>query len=336
MIFVTGGSGMLGSYVLLELLNNGQTVRASKRPQSSLNICHQVFKTFSTLGNDLFSQIEWVDVDLFNQEDIEEHLSDISEVYHCAAQITNSRNDKFQLIENNSQITQNLVDAALNKNISKFCYVSSIAALGNTIDGTLISEKIMWKEQSTNSTYSISKYLSEMIVWRGIAEGLNAVIVNPSVILGIGDWNKGSANLFKKVDEGLKYYTKGSSGFVAAQDVAKIMYLLMNCEDCFKQNYIISSENLNFKELFDKISMALNVKAPYIYATPFLTQLAWRLEWLKGKIFRKDVLITKESARTAHKILKYDTSKLLEQLDFKYTNIDKTISEIARIYKTSL
>ena len=216
--------------------------------------------------------------------------------------------------------------------MSKFCHVSSIAALGNTIDETLISETTAWVEQKNNSTYSISKYLSEMIVWKGIAEGLNAVIVNPSVILGVGDWEKGSANLFKKIANGLKYYTHGSSGFVNAKDVAKLMLLLMENENSFKQNYIISAENLDFKDLFDKISQSLKTKAPQIYATPFITQWAWRLEWLKSKLLRTIPLITKESAQTAHKILKYDNSKLLKTVPFEYTPIDDTISEIANIY----
>ena len=333
MIFVTGATGMLGSYLLLDLLKEGKEILASKRPTSSTLTTKYIFETLSDKGGDLFSKIRWVDVDLFSQIDIEENLIGVSEIYHCAAYISSSSKDKTFLIENNRIITENIVNAALNIDISKFCHVSSIAALGNKSNAELIDEETLWKVQKNNSKYSRSKYYSEMEVWRGIAEGLNAVIVNPAVILGVGDWNKGSANLFKKIADGLKYYTLGSSGFVNAKDVSQIMIQLMNCETCFHKNYIITAENLDFKMLFEKISNSLDVKAPKIYATPLLTQLAWRLEWFKSKFTGKDPLITKESARTAHKKLAYNNAKLTEALGFRYFSVTESISEIAKYYK---
>ena len=332
MIFITGGTGMLGSYLLLELLKTNDAIKASKRKGSSLKITENIFHSFSNNANELLAKIKWVEVDLFDQNNIEEQLTDISEIYHCAAIISASPRNKSQLIDNNQIITQNIVNAALSKDISKFCHVSSIAALGNTLGTDLIKETTLWKEQKDNSTYSISKYKSEMEVWRGIAEGLNAVIVNPSVILGMGDWQKGSANLFKKVDNGLKYYALGSSGFVNASDVVRIMINLMQRKETFGQNYIISAINSNYKNIFSTIAEALKVKAPHIYASPFLTQVVWRAEWIKSKVLGFDPLITKESARTAHKVLQYDNSKLLKAIPFQYQSIEETIQEIANIY----
>ena len=334
MILVTGGTGMLGSYLLLELTKSNKQVFASKRINSSTAITKQIFKAFSESKEDLFSKIKWVNVDLFSQNDIEENLTGIKEIYHCAAYISSSSKDKAFLIENNRLITENLVNAALNVHIEKFCHVSSISALGNARNGELISETTFWKEQKNNSTYSTSKYYSEMEVWRAMAEGLNAVIVNPAVILGVGNWEKGSANLFKKINDGIKFYTLGSSGFVNATDVVRIMTQLMSCKDCFGQGYIISAENIDFKTLFGKIAESLSVTAPKIYATTLLTQLAWRIEWVKSKVSGIDPLITKESARTAHKVLKYNNTKLLDTISFKYQTVDNTIKEIAAIYKS--
>ena len=324
---------MLGSYLMLELLKKGKRVKASKRPGSSFDITMKVFGNFSSEAKILFSQIEWVETDLFNQDNIEEQLTDVEEIYHCAAQINSSPKHKSQQIYNNQKTTENLINAALNQNIEKFCHVSSIAALGNSVNGELISEQTIWKEQKNNSTYSTSKYHSEMEVWRGGAEGLNTVIVNPSVILGVGDWDKGSANLFKKIEEGLNFYTLGSSGFVEANDVAQIMILLMNTKEAFGQSFVVSAENLDFKTLFDKIASSLNKTSPKTYATPFLTQIAWRLDWFKSKISGKDPLITKESARTAHKVLQYNNDKLLKFIPFEYKSIDTAIQEISEIYK---
>ena len=332
MIFVTGGTGMLGSYLLLELLEQGQEVRASRRKESSFETTKKIFHALSSSGEQLFSKIEWVNIDLSNSAEVEQYLDDVSVVYHCAAQINGSSESKYQLVKNNQEITESIVNASLRKGVDKFCYVSSIAALGNTYGNRSISETTSWKAHKNNSMYSVSKYYSELEVWRAMAEGLNAVIINPSVILGIGNWQKGSANLFEKIYNGLKYYTLGSSGFVDARDVAKIMLLLVDCKTCFGQSYIVSAENLNYQQLFEKIAQALSVKPPYIYATKVLTFLAWNIEWIKSHFLGFEPLITKESAQTAHKILSYNNTKLLDVLPFKYRDIDTSIKEIASVF----
>lgn len=333
MILVTGGTGMLGSYLLLELAKQGFEITASKRKTSHLKTTESIFRAYSDQSEKLLQKIHWVDIDLTNQNEIETQLETIDEIYHCAAFISASPKQKEAMIENNQNITQNLVNAAINSQVSKFCYVSSIAALGNTANHELISENTLWKNHKNNSAYSVSKYLSEMEVWRGIAEGLNAVIINPSVILGMGDWQKGSANLFEKIHRGFKYYTHGSSGFVYAKDVAEIMIRLMSEGKYWGESFIVSAENLTYHQVFKKIAEALKVPSPQKYATPLLTQMAWRLECLKSKIAGVEPLITKESARTAHKKLAYNNAKLLEEIEFNYTSIDNCIVEIAKHYK---
>jgi nucleoside-diphosphate-sugar epimerase len=333
MIFVTGGTGMLGAYLLLELCKQNKAIVAAKRKSSNLDIPKKIFKYYSDDYDTHWKKIEWVDVDLFSQSDIEEKLENIEEIYHCAAMISASRKKKNEMLHNNKSITGNMVNAALQKNIAKFCYVSSIAALGSEGEGKASTERTLWKEDKNNSSYSISKYYSEMEVWRGIAEGLNAVIINPSVILGIGDWNKGSAQLISTIDNNLKYYTLGSSGFVDAEDTAQVMIKLMQEPTAFGQNYIVNSENRSYQSIFKSIAKALQINPPKTLATPFLTSLAWRGAWLQSIITGKEALITKESAQTAHKKLSYDNSKLTALLDFKFKNIDESIKEIVRAYK---
>jgi nucleoside-diphosphate-sugar epimerase len=334
MIFVTGGTGMLGAYLLLELSKQNQKIIAAKRSNSSFDIPKKVFNHFSKQSDKLWEQISWVDVDLFSQSEIEKQLESVTEIYHCAAMISASRKKKDELLLNNKRITENMVNAALEMKVAKFCYVSSIAALGFEGNNKPATEKTLWKEDKNNSSYSISKYYAEMEVWRAIAEGLNAVIINPSVILGIGDWNKGSAQLIKTIDNQLKYYTLGSSGFVDAMDTAKIMIQLMDKNEAFGQNYIVSSENRTYQSIFTNIANALNIKVPSTYATSLHTSFAWRAAWLKSKLSGKEALITKESARTAHKKLSYDNSKLIKFLDYKYRSVDESINEIVEVYKS--
>ncbi len=330
MIFVTGGTGMLGSYLLWVLCKEGYRVKASKRENSSEDSVKKLFRYFDSEA--LLSQIEWVETDLFSLERITEDLKGVTQVYHCAAMISASPSKRREMIWNNSKIAENVVNACLNAKVEKLCFVSSIAALGEeTIEG-YITEKSLWKESKNNSSYSVSKYLAEMEAWRGVAEGLKTVIVNPSVILGIGDWDKGSPNLIKTVDDGLKYYTHGSSGFVDAMDVAKIMFLLMQDEKFENCNYLLNSENLAYRDLFEDIAHHLKVKAPSKYANALLTAFAWRMEWVRSKFNRKDPLITQESARTAHKNRAYSSAKLLGDLPFTFTPIKETVKFVSECY----
>ncbi len=324
---------MLGAYVLLELCKQNQSVIAAKRSSGSLDIPKKVFKYYSEDAGLLWDKIQWVELDLFSQSDIVEQLDNVEEIYHCAAMVSANPKQRTAMLLNNQKITENMVNAALQKNIAKFCYVSSIAALGSNGDGTATTETTLWKEDKNNSGYSISKYYSEMEVWRGIAEGLNAVIINPSVILGIGDWSKGSPQLITTIDHKLKYYTLGSSGFVDAMDTAQIMVKQMKEPKAFGQNYIVSSENRSYQSIFNTIAKALQTEAPRTYATPFLTSLAWRAAWLQAKITGKQALITKESAQTAHKKLQYDNTKIRSLLDFKFKPVDESIKEIVKVYK---
>ncbi len=331
MIFVTGGTGMLGSYLLWVLCKEGKEVKASKREGSSTKFVEKLFRDFNS--EHLLEQIEWVNTDLFSLENITENLKGSSRVYHCAAMISASPSKREEMIWNNSKISENVVNACLNAEVDKLCFVSSIAALGeDTFDG-YITEKSIWKESENNSSYSVSKYFSELEAWRGITEGLKTVIINPSVILGAGDWEKGSPNLIKTLDDGLKYYTHGSSGFVYAMDVAKIMFLLMQDDKFINQNYLVSAENIPYRSLFSNIAKNIQVKEPYKYANAFLTALAWRLEWVKSKLSKKDPLITKESARTAHKQRTYSANKLLNDLDFTFTPIDEAVKQICKQYR---
>ncbi len=225
------------------------------------------------------------------------------------------------------------MQADIENNITKLCYVSSISALGNSENGNNIDEKCIWEPSEHSSGYSISKFNAEMEVWRGIEEGLNAVIVNPSVIVGPGNWKKGSSSLFNSVWNGFKYYTKGITGFVDVRDVAEIMIKLMN-SDISSKRYILNSESFSFENVFKQIAKSLNKPKPNIYATPLLTGLAWRTEAIKCKILNKRPLITKETARSAHNTSYYSNKEIIDDLNHKFIPIDRSIEDISRIFLT--
>ncbi|MGD9931337.1 MAG: NAD-dependent epimerase/dehydratase family protein [Mangrovibacterium sp.] len=335
MIFVTGGTGLVGSHVLFDLVRTGRRIRALKRNTSNLKLVSKVFAYYSDEADQLFSQIEWVEGDILDYHSLEVVLAGVTEIYHCAAIVSFHANDHDSMLNNNVRGTANLIDAALFNKVKKFCHVSSIAALGKTTDGTEINEETYWTPSKQKSAYSLSKFFSEMEVWRGIEEGLDAVIVNPSIILGPGNWDIGSPKLFQAIWKGLKYYTKGETGFVDVRDVAAAMIGLMdgqNFPNTRNQRFILNAGNMSYQEFFNKIADALQKPRPSTFASDLILQMAWRAARLASFFSGKRPAITRDTVSGSNRINHYNGSKIGQTIPFNYRNLDETITDIARLF----
>jgi nucleoside-diphosphate-sugar epimerase len=312
MIFVTGASGLVGAHLITSLVQKGETVRALYRK----NI--PVFKDSD--------KVEWIQGDILDVVSLQEAMKGITQVYHCAAIVSFSPKQAAVMLQANVEGTANVVNTCIEQSIQKLVYVSSVAALGRIREDGLVDETMNWTPETSNSIYGKSKYLAEMEVWRGMGEGLNVAIVNPVIILGAGDWSKGSSEIFKSAYNEFPWYTKGVSGFVDVMDVIDAMQLLMN-SDVQGQRYIISGANLPYQEIFTRIATAFNKRPPYKKVTPLLTEIVWRLEAVKGFFTGKTPLITKETAKTAQAFVNFDNTKFLKTFPaFKYRSIDETIN----------
>jgi nucleoside-diphosphate-sugar epimerase len=266
---------------------------------------------------------------------LEEAMEGIEEVYHCAAIVSFSPKQKQQLFKINIEGTANVVNAALSAGVKKMVYVSSVAALGRIREDKPIDETMNWTPETSNSAYGQSKYLGEMEVWRGIAEGLNAVMVNPTIILGNGNWEDSSTKIFKNVYNEFPWYTTGSTGFVDVKDVAKIMIDLMQ-SNITAQRFIVSAENKTYQQVFNLIAKGFGKKQPAKKVTPFFAALAWRVEAIKSWFTKNDPLLTKETTKTALAKVTFDNSKLLKHLpNFAYTKIEDTIERVCKELKTN-
>lgn len=339
MILVTGGTGLIGSHLLYNLVSSGKKVKALKRKTSNIQQTHKTFSYYSKNPDNLFSKIEWVDGDILDYDTIEGLMTGITEVYHCAAIVSFSKSDHKQMIHNNVEGTAIMVDAAVKAGVKKFCHVSSVAALGNSPDGNPVDEQTIWEAGKRPTAYSQSKFYSEMEVWRGTEEGLNVVIVNPSIVLGPGNWNSGSSKLFKAIWNGLKFYTKGVTGYVDVRDVAKAMVQLMddkNFESCKNNRYLLNAGNLSYRQLFSEIAEALEKPEPKFYAPPLLTGIAWRAAALFQLFSKNNPGITRETANSAHSHKNFDGSKIERRIDFNYHPLPETIKHTAGILKREM
>lgn len=318
MILVTGATGFLGAELAKLLISSGGRIRCTKRNSSKI----------PALLAPYHDRIEWVEADMMDVFALADALQDVTQVYHCAAWVSLKQADKRPMINTNVTGTANLVNLCTAQGI-RMVHVSSIAAIGIAKPGELITEKHHLEESAENDGYAISKLESEMEVWRGIAEGLDAVIVNPSLILGVSAGTSGTGALFETVRKGLKFYTGGSGGFVDAEDVAKCMVALMN-SNITAERYIISAENYTYKDITTEIAQGFGVKPPGTLAKPWMMGLAWRGAAVIAALTGKSPSIDKISALAASETRNFDNSKIKAAINFEFKPISKTILEICK------
>jgi nucleoside-diphosphate-sugar epimerase len=273
-------------------------------------------------------KVDWVQADILDVIDLENALRDIRQAYHCAGMVSFSPKQRPEMFQVNVEGTANVVNACINARVQKLLFVSSVSALGRIRENEAINETMAWSEETSNSEYGKSKWLAEMEVWRGIGEGLQAVIVNPVIILGAGDWSGGSTGIFKSAYNEFPWYTDGVSGFVDVGDTVAAMILLMQ-SDIATERFIISAENISYKALFDLIATAFGKKPPHRKVTPLIAAIVWRMEAIKAMFSGKSPLVTKETSRTALAKVYFDNNKLLRALPtFSYTPMAKSVERI--------
>jgi len=323
MILVTGATGFLGSELAKQLAEQGNVIRCTKRATSKIPAFLLSYQ----------KNIEWVEADLLDIFALENALEGITQVYNCAAWVSLRQADKKQMIYTNVTGTSNLVNLC-HQNGIRIVHVSSVAAVGEAKPGELITENHHLDGSIETDGYAISKLESEMEVWRGIAEGLDAVIVNPSIIIGPNAGTEGSGALFKTVRDGLKFYTIGSGGFVDVEDVAKCMIALMNSR-ISGERFIISAENHDYKSLTAEIADGFGIKAPSTLAKPWMMELAWRFASFVGAITRQAPAIDKVSAQAASITKRFDNTKIKKATGFEFKSLKISIREVCDALKTA-
>ena len=324
MILITGGTGLVGARLIHEYAQRGVKVRALSRGNGIGNLKHYT-------GWESF--VEWVQGDVLDIDSIENALQGISHVIHCANVVSFDPNDYALMMKVNVEGTANMVNLSLDcGHITCFTHVSSVATLGRVADAGELDEHSDWIAGKHNSVYAISKFNAEREVWRAHAEGLPVNMVNPSIILGTGNWKTDSSSLFMKIKNKFPFYTEGISGFVGVGDVAKAI-IALNESTINGERYILNAANISFQDLFNQIAVALNVKAPSIKVPFVLSQMIWRLEWMRYKVTGHKPFITKDTAYSAHQKRYYNGNKINTDLNFQYTPLSEVIKSVCASLK---
>lgn len=322
MILVTGATGLVGSQIVYDLVKDGMRVRALRRQHSVIPLKLIPYQHL----------IEWKIADVTDLFALEEAMMHgVDHVYHCAALVSFNPAKKAEMFRVNIEGTANVVNLCLELGVKKLVHVSSIAAIGNAKPGEVITEKNRWEYSKSSSDYSISKHESEREVWRGILEGLNAVIINPSIIIGDPSIRTASHKLFELAQAGMRFYTEGTVGMVDVSDVSAAAIALMNSE-ISEERFIVSAENISYREFFDTASEAFGTPKPQRYASPFLLGLAWRAEKIRALLSGRCPGLTRNTARSSHEKLLYSSEKICKALGFTFRPLRESITAIARQY----
>lgn len=320
--FITGGTGFLGSYIIKNLIEKGFPVRAIRRSS----------KLPFYIDNKIFEKVEWVEGDVLDVVSLNDAMQGIDTVIHSAAIVSFSKENRHHMYQVNVEGTANVVNVANANNIKRLLHVSSVAALGRTSVESIVNEEKKWENNKINTHYAISKHHAEMHVWRGFAEGMEGVIINPSTILGFGDWNQSSCAIFKNAYREFSWYTKGINGFVGVEDVAEATVQLAVSKITHKK-FIVNAENWPFQKLFNIIADGFNKKHPGREATKLLGEIAWRMESLKSMLTGNKALLTRETAKVAHSKTYFDNSALLSALPgFHYSPLENVIKNSCEKY----
>ncbi len=322
---------MLGSHLILSLLERGDEVTAIVRSKSSIEKARQIFRFYQSEGVEaLIGRVSWVEGDLACYTFVEELVAQCDLAYHCAATVSFNPLRKNEVIQFNTEITANLVDAALVHG-KRIIHVSSIASLSTPPNGGAVDEHCRWKSTKGESGYSISKFYSEMEVWRGIEQGLNAAIVNPAVIIGPGDWRNGSPSFFRAVSSGLPFYTIGGTGFVDVRDVV-VALLAVADRNISGEQFVLVGENVLYRDFLGMIARAIGKRAPRIAAKRFLLGIGWRLEYLRSLLFGSEPMVTKELAKTANRFTRYSAQKANAWLNIEFRPLKEMVEHTGKCF----
>lgn len=313
MILLTGATGFLGSQVLRDLLKAKIPVKALKRKTSIIPSGLQ--------------DANWVDGDVGDYFEIEKLLSDVDTIIHSAAIVSFLPSERKKMMQCNVEGTANIVNAALATKVKRLIHVSSIAAIGENDDKSPSTENTEWKFSPKSSGYSVSKYLSENEAWRGSEEGLDVLVVNPSIIIGpTHNWRSGTGALFRKVQKGLTHYPMGTVGWVDVRDVSRAIVALYNSK-IVNQRYILNATNESYKNVFTEMATNLDMPIPMKPLTPLKIRFLVIYDGIRSVLLNKNKRFTKNNMNSSSKTLTFSASKIEKELAFKFTPLSQTIAE---------
>lgn len=310
-ILITGITGLLGSYLAREFVGKAE-IHGFKRKGAS-----------GRLLAGIEDQIHWHEGDLFDFEALESAVLGKDLVIHAAGMVSFDQRDEQKLYQVNTVGTTNLVNAMLSAGSSRLVYVSSVAAIGRSPELSVIDENHKWGESPFNTGYATSKYFAEVEAWRGEQEGLELIVVNPSVLLGKMSDDRSSTAIYSYVLDQNRYFPAGDVNYLDVRDAAKMIRLLVE-KNAWGERFILNSESISYQLFFKKMAEVFGKKAPSKKAKPWMITLAVSFNQVLRALRLTHNPLSKQVAMIAQQKIFFDNAKILSKLDFEFTPLEKT------------
>jgi len=313
MIGITGANGLVGSFIAKKMMDERLPVAAIIRATSSLDSL-----------NGYTEKIIRREADVLDVPALIESLQGVDTVIHTAALVSFNPQRTKRIFDVNVEGTKNVVNACLTLGIPRLIHISSVTALGRVKGGHTIDEESKWVPSLLNSDYAESKYLAELEIYRGMEEGLDVALVNPSVVLAPTDWKKSSAQLFRYAWEENSFYTDGSLNYVDVRDVAEIVFRIYSSNPR-GQKFIASAGVISYKDFFDRVGKRFNKKPPSVKVSRAAARLVATFEEIRSWLTGTEPMITRHTARMANETFHYNNQKAIDFLKMDFHPLEETL-----------
>lgn len=320
-VLVTGGTGFLGSHLVRQLCSNGTPVRVLVRDPERMGLLQGLADLDVVVG------------DILDVDAVGEALQGVTNVFHCAAFVGfGGRSELDPMMDVNVRGTRNVVDEALRAGVNRLVHTSSIAALGRTErPAGCLDESTVWAESPMNTAYARSKHLAELEVHRAVAEGLDAVVVNPSLIMGPGRPGENTTQIAERIrDQRLPAIPSGATNVVDVEDVAAgHIAALANGET--GERYILAGENLTWEAIISTLARAFGVPPPSRHMSARAAMVLGTVGDMLAMITRRPPMISRESARvTGHRNC-YENARARAELGVTFRPFEETAQRMAAV-----
>ncbi|MCH6233839.1 NAD-dependent epimerase/dehydratase family protein [Cognataquiflexum rubidum] len=308
-ILVTGATGLFGSYLSKKFMGEGE-ILALKRENRSKGLLD---------GSDV--GITWVEGDILDPLSLEEAMENVDMVIHSAGMVSFNPGDEDELMKINVGGTANVVNAMLAKGVKKLIHVSSVSALGRTAEAKVSDENTPWIESKLNTPYAISKYQAELEVWRGVQEGLEALVVLPTIILGKISDDRSSTQIYHYVLEESKFYPAGTVNFIDIRDAVEITFQLFK-KNLWNEKFILNHSAVLYKDFFYTMAKIFGKKAPSKKVSPFQIRLAIFFIGIGRLLGLTKNPLNRQTAMLSQLSITMDNQKVQQEIHFRYRTLE--------------
>lgn len=319
---VTGATGFLGSAIVRELLKDGREVKVLVRAGTD---------TDNIDGLDL----ELAYGDLRDKDSLKKALQDCDVLYHTAAYYSLWDKNKRLIYDINVEGTRNILQAALDLELTKTVYTSTVGCIGLLENGNPANEDTPFNPSTLSNDYKRSKYQAEQIAKEFSQNGLSLVIVNPSTPVGPRDIKPTPTGkiVLDFLNRKMPAYLDTGLNLIDVDDCAR-GHLLAEEHGTPGERYILGNRNMSLKEILLTLEKITGLKAPTVKMPYWVAFTAgWVSDAISDHVTGKPPAVPLAGVRMAKYFMYFDSSKAVRELGLPQNSIETALEEAVQWFR---